>query len=205
MMKSLLPFLVFTLSINCLLAQRVAGPAEKKLTDSICDCMTKVDFTKVTTKQQATAVFSDCFAQHPALLVDVATERHTTMADDEGMNKIGNDIGESLMKQNCAAAMKLGLLMADDKKNSDEATSETNGTFNRIDLKGFNYIVVTDNANSEKSFLWLREFPGSDKFMNGPVQLKGKKLKVTWREMEVYLPAAKGYYKVKEITAVDFL
>ncbi|MEP6612443.1 MAG: hypothetical protein ABJA76_11175, partial [Mucilaginibacter sp.] len=122
MMKSLLPILVFTLSINCLLAQRVAGPAEKKLTDSICDCMTKVDFTKVTTKQQATAVFGDCFAQHPALLVDVATERHTTLTDDEGMKKIGNDVGESLMTQNCAAALKLGILMADDKKNDDEAT-----------------------------------------------------------------------------------
>ncbi|MEO6633843.1 MAG: hypothetical protein ABIN13_19020, partial [Mucilaginibacter sp.] len=60
-------------------------------------------------------------------------------------------------------------------------------------------------ANSEKSFLWLREFPGSDKFMNSPAQLKGKKLKVTWHEMEVYLPQAKGYYKVKEITAIDFL
>lgn len=185
-------------------AQKKPGPAEKKLTDTICACMSKVDFTKVTTKQQASTAFSACFAQHPALLVDVATERHITLTDDEGMNKIGNDVGESLMTQNCAAALKLGILMADDKKDDNEA-SETSGVFNRIDLKGFNYIVVTDNAHNEKSFLWLREFPGSDKFMNGAVQLKGKKLKVTWREMEVYLPQAKGYYKVKEITAIDLL
>ncbi|MGZ3874908.1 MAG: hypothetical protein ACXVJD_18450, partial [Mucilaginibacter sp.] len=63
----------------------------------------------------------------------------------------------------------------------------------------------TDNGNSEKSFIWLRQFPGSEKFMNGPLTLAGKKLNISWQEIEVYLPQAKGYYKVKEITGITIL
>ena len=40
--------------------------------------------------------------------------------------------------------------------------------------------------------------------MNGTTALTGKNLKITWEEIEVYLPQVKGYYKVKEITRVDF-
>jgi len=33
--------------------------------------------------------------------------------------------------------------------------------------------------------------------------LAGKRLKIGWKELKVYLPQAKGYYKVKEITSVN--
>jgi hypothetical protein len=37
------------------------------------------------------------------------------------------------------------------------------------------------------------------------VKLAGKKIDITWQEMEVYLPQAKGYYVVKEITGITVL
>ncbi|MDB5022256.1 MAG: hypothetical protein JWP78_11, partial [Mucilaginibacter sp.] len=68
----------------------------------------------------------------------------------------------------------------------------------------FNYIVIVDNSNNEKSFVWLRQFPGSERFMSGIAQSVGKKVKITWQNMEVYLPQSKGYYNVKEIKNLDF-
>ena len=41
--------------------------------------------------------------------------------------------------------------------------------------------------------------------MDLPAKYVGKKLKVSWQETEVYIPAAKGYFKIKEITEVQVL
>ena len=41
--------------------------------------------------------------------------------------------------------------------------------------------------------------------MDQPAKYVGKKLKVSWQETEVYIPAAKGYFKIKEITTIELL
>jgi len=81
----------------------------------------------------------------------------------------------------------------------------TQGTLKRIDTKDFNYFVLTDAENKERSFIWLRQFPGSDSFMGNPNQLKGKKLRIEWREIEVYIPSAKNYYNIKEVVGLEVL
>lgn len=200
--------IVGLLAVNQSEAQTAAptiGPAEKKITDSICNCITKVDLSKVHGKKEATQVFTDCFAGQSALLMDVAAEKGVSVTDDAAMNKLGNEIGQNLLRQNCSAILKLGVLMSgpdDDGAATDE--SSTAGTFKRIDNKGFNYIVITDSKGQEKSFLWLRQFADSEKLMNGTVGLVGKKITIKWHELEVYLPQAKGYFKVKEISGVSF-
>jgi hypothetical protein len=203
-MKKLLLLLLIIAGFNTSKAQTTPGPAETKLTNALCDCISKLDKSKLTTSAEANKAFMDCFTQQAEFLPDVAAERGVEMTDDQAMNKIGADIGGNLMKQKCDGFMKLALKMAE-KDKEEPAVQSTTGAFKRIDNKGFNYIVIADNAGSQKSFLWLHEFAGSDKFTGLTGTLLNKKLKITWHEMEVYLPAAKGYYKVKEITAVDFL
>jgi hypothetical protein len=75
----------------------------------------------------------------------------------------------------------------------------------RIDTKDFNYFVLTDNNNQEKSFIWLRQFPGSENFTASAAKFTNKKLKISWQEIEVYIPSAKNYYKIKEVTGVEVL
>jgi hypothetical protein len=205
-MKKLLLLLILTATIALGKAQTKPGPAETKLTNALCDCISKLDKTKITNSEEANKAFMDCFTKQAEFLPDVAAERGVEMTDDEAMNKIGSDIGGNLMKQKCDGFMSLALKMAEkDKEKEAPETQSTTGVFKRIDNKGFNYIVIADATGSQKSFLWLREFTGSDKFTGITSTLLNKKLKITWQEIEVYLPAAKGYYKVKEITAVDVL
>ena len=126
------------------------------------------------------------------------------MEDTEAMHALGVDLAKNLLKSKCDGFIKLSVAMA--KKGDSEAYEQvTNydfGTFKRIDLKGFNYLIITDKNGNEKSYLWLRQFIGSEKLMT-PATLAGKRLKISSREIEVYVPAAKGYFKVKEITGIE--
>ncbi|MFI5137093.1 MAG: hypothetical protein ACHQIM_04645 [Sphingobacteriales bacterium] len=209
MKKVSLPlFILFFLFIQKSFSQsdRVAGPAEMKLTDSLCASLNKLDLSKIGNGKEAQSAFMDCFMKQSALFEDVAAERHVAMDDNAAMHKIGVDIGKNLMKEKCDAFLKLAVKMAEKTTESDESsTGTTTGSFKRIDLKGFNYLVIDTENNTEKSFIWLRQFPGSEKFMNSNTAPTGTKLKITWQEIEVYLPQAKGYYKVKEITGIDIL
>ncbi|MBK0380619.1 type 2 periplasmic-binding domain-containing protein [Mucilaginibacter segetis] len=200
-MKKLLLLLVLPfVFISHLKAQDKPGPAEQKLLDSLCNSMNRLDLSKITTPEQANDAFMSCFLNYADLLTDVAEELGLNFTDDAAGEKVGELIGKELMKQKCGAFLKLAAILA--KKGDTPVALTTTGTFKRIDNKGFNYIVLTDSNGNEKSFLWLRQFPGSEKFI-APTALTGKKLTITWQEMEVYLPQAKGYYKVKEITAAD--
>lgn len=187
-------------------AQNKIGPAQRKMLDTLCNCMNKVDLTKIKTPDEAEAAFENCFNDHLELLAEVAIEENVDLSTNEGQGKVGSLIGVNLLQEKCASFLRLAGIMAK-KKDGESAveTQSTTGAFKRIDVKGFNYIVLKDAKGSERSFIWLRQFPGSEKFTGITTKYIGKSMKITWQEMEVYLPAAKGYYKVKEIIGVDVL
>ncbi len=120
------------------------------------------------------------------------------------MKQLGIDVGKNLMKDNCEAFMKLSVLMA---KETEEGASTgfAEGKLKRIDSKDFNYFILTDGSNNEKSFIWLRQFTGSDKFTSNSSKYINSKLKIKWQEIEVYIPSAKNYYKIKEVVGIEVL
>jgi hypothetical protein len=193
---------LFAFSV-CAIAQ-APGPAEQKLLDSLCVELEKIDLSKITTKQEATDAFMNSFLTKADMMIEVAAEKGVEQTDQEAMHKVGLGIGVNLMKAKCAPFIKLATLMAGKQLDRSNEVQSTVGTFKRIDTKGFNYIVIAEKG-SEVSFLWLKRFPDSEKFMGKTALLAGKKIVVTWKEVEAYLPLAKGYYKVKEITGIQFL
>lgn len=203
-MKRIFTLLFFTSTLYTAANAQTAtpGPAEKKMTDSVCNAVNKLDLSKITTKDEAVAAYTQCIGQYADILQAMAEEKHADMSNTDDMKKVGVVLAKDLIAMKCSNFMKLENIIAQQKVRALENTSS--GEFRRIETKGFNYIVISDNGN-EKSFIWLQQFPGSEKFMNNTLNLAGKKLKISWQELEVYLPQAKGYYKVKEITAIDFL
>ncbi len=180
------------------------GPAEQKLVTSLCEELGKIDITTIKTKEQAEAAFMNAFMSHADKLMELASEKGLDLEDDETSTKLGEQVALQLIKQKCQPFVKLATVMALDET-EDATINTTSGAFKRIDNKGFNYIVITDGKGNEQSFLWLRQFPDSDKFMNGNTGLAGKKLTIKSQDIEVYVPAAKGYFKVKEITGIEIL
>ena len=202
-MKKALILLLTLVVFKASKAQTAVGPAEKKMTDSLCNALSRLDMSTIHTKEEANEAFMECFGRYASILIEVAEEHKVEMSDGEGMRLIGQGIGKNLMRENCPSFMKIAVKMAG--KDTDGGTIlATAGKVKRIDNKGFNYLVITDAEGKEKSFLWLRQFAGSEKFAGLPASYTGKPVKINWQEIEVYLPQAKGYYKVKEITGVTF-
>lgn len=206
MKKNLLLFIAFFITTTGAIKAQTIGPAQQRLLDSLCKELSKIDVAKISTKQAANDAFEKCFENHADLLMDVAKEQNVEVTDEPAMSKVGVEIGKNLMKQKCGSFMQLAMKMGKGDDAEDSGTQVTTGVFKRIDTKGFNYIVITDKAAAEKSFIWLRQFSGSEKFIDAsPAKLAGKKLQITWKDLEVYLPQAKGYYTVKEIVSIDIL
>jgi len=203
-------FLLFTGILTSLFIQRsfsqahVPGPIERKMLNSICICINELDLSKITDKQGAKDAFSGCLIKNVSLLADVATERNIELSDKQGMSKIGEDIALTLLKEDCKGFSSLAMLMGKSTKDDGSIGTES-GSLKRIENKGFNYFIISDEENNEKSFIWLRQFPGSENFMAGDANYIGKKLTIKYKELEVYLPLAKGYYNVKEITSISVL
>lgn len=205
MKKNLLLFtIIFMIMCRVVHAQMATpGPVEQRMTDSLCKSLARLDISKITTKEEAVKAYTECVMAHADLLPDLAAERKVDMTDQNAMRTVGIDLAKNLVKQKCDYFLKLAVKM--NSKEVEEVDRSITGTFKRIDVKGFNYVVITETGKSERSFLWLRQFPNSERFISGTAGLIGKKLKITWQELEVYLPQAKGYYKVKEILNIDIL
>ncbi|WP_205501739.1 hypothetical protein [Rufibacter psychrotolerans] len=136
-------------------AQATLSATEKKLSDNLCACLSKVDLEQITDKPSAEKAVVDCFSQQLSLMVQYAEEKNVEISDQAAMKKVGEEVAKNLFKDNCQSFIALSVKMA----KANEAGSlagTTEGTLKRIDTKDFNYFILTDDKNNEKSFIWLR-------------------------------------------------
>jgi hypothetical protein len=186
----------------------------KEIASSVCDCMTKKDMKSIKNEQEAKTIFMNCFIGNGPLLMKLVDEGKIDMTDESSGEQVGVEIAKELFRQNCPAFAQLSLMLVDtaEPKSTSRATataaatsgtSVTAGRLARVENKEFLYFVVTDAANREQSFIWLHYFQGSEKFIKDPASYVGKSLKIRWQETEVFMPSAKGYFKIKEIAGID--
>jgi hypothetical protein len=177
-----------------------------KVANTVCACLSKIDMSAITTKDQATAAFMTCFVSNAAGVIDLARERKLDFSDQAAMKALGLEVGKELLVQGCTSFVQLSVKMAGAQTPNgvNVGNSEvTAGRLVRVDNREFRYLVVADAANRENTFIWLRYFKGSEKFIEIPDAYIGKPLKIQWQETEVFLPSAKGYFKLKEITGIE--
>ena len=141
------------------------------------------------------------------LLMKVAEKRGISITDQAAMEKIGQELAIEMMKQNCNSFVQMSLKMSKSAEVLEEVVdaSSTSGTLSSVETKEFCKFNLTDASGKKTSYYWLHHFKNSEKFIDQPSRYVGKKIKVFWRETEVYVPAAKGYYKIKEITEIQVL
>jgi hypothetical protein len=118
MKKTLLSVLAI-ITFQCAYSQTTPSPLEKAVTDSVCNCLSKIDMSKITNKDQATAAYSDCFTKKADLMMKLADEKLINPSDEDGMRKLGADIGKNLT-QSCPAFNTISKKMTAVRKHQQE-------------------------------------------------------------------------------------
>jgi hypothetical protein len=173
----------------------------QKTADTICKCMSKANLKDNATQQDLQDAFMTCFATAGMTYVlQLAEERKVEITDQKAMEGLGMEIGKELLKQNCQAFIKYSVITAKRDNEGEAAVQQTEGILSRVDNKDFRYLVVKDKSGREQSYIWLDYFDGSDDLTGDKIKnFIGKKVTISWKEREVYLPSAGNYFKIKQI------
>lgn len=81
---------------------------QKALQDSICNCMSKKDLSKIKNQADITKPFMECMmdGESLGLFMQLAQEKGIDMTSEEGGRKLGMQIGMQLFKS-CSAIRKV--------------------------------------------------------------------------------------------------
>jgi hypothetical protein len=203
-MKKLFFLLTFLSTCSAIVAQ--SDTTMQKFVDSVCSCLGKGNLNDLKTRADAEAAVTNCFVKgNMNLLMQLADERKISVTDQQAMRKIGEEVGMELMRRNCDAFVQISMKMAQESNGERSSFSKTSGTLSAVETKEFCKLVLTESSGKKSSFYWLHHFTNSEKFVGQPTKYIGKKIKITWQDTEVYLPAMKDYFKIKEIKEIELL
>ena len=81
----------------------------------------------------------------------------------------------------------------------------TSGKIKKLYGDEINFLEVKGNDGKTQKFVWLTNFEGSDELLSVYDNVKGKKVNVTYENIEFFSPKLKEYITRKKITKIEFL
>lgn len=167
----------------------------KEIAQKTCECIQKKDMSAATKKQIEVALGLCMFEVIQSLNIQV------DMADGEAMRKFGEKVGMQMAPLCPAIFTKL---MEETESDTASPAYETiNGVIKSIEEKEFLFVTLKDETNKEVRLVWLRHVEGADDFLNDYKKLIGKKVSVTYQNLELFNAKAKGYFGYKELLTVQ--
>lgn len=200
----------FSILALCFLATVTFGQGVvKKLSDKTCKCMEKEDLDAMSS-EDLQMKFGLCMVEH-------AMEMNTEIKEELGIDLFagGEDAGRQLGEKvgfelaiSCPAFQAQMMKMLGEEEGAAAETTEATavgsatGPIKEFKTDGFVNVIMEGDGGRQIKFLWLRHFPGSEKLIGNMNQYVGKTVTITFQEIEVFLPKAGDYFKVKEITSL---
>ena len=131
---------------------------------------------------------------------------------EESGSKLGERIGMNMIKfcPDVLMALAENEGFYEDDENDDTKKEETlelkyfEGDVKKIEGDEILTLVIKDTSGKTQKFIWLENFKGSDKLIETE-KVKQLKVKVFYKDLEVYSPKLKEYVVRKQITKIDYL
>jgi hypothetical protein len=203
-MKKYLAFTIFCLAATFTFGQGVV----KKLADETCDCMKAKDLDNAT--------MEDLQMKLGMCMVEKAMPLNEQIKEELGIDLFaggeaaGRELGEKVSFElaiSCPTfqekAMELMQAGGTTGTTKVAAAGQATGPIKEFKTDGFVNIILEGDGGRQLKFLWLRHFPGSEKLIGNMDAFVGKNVTIGFREIEVFLPQAGDYFKVKEIISLE--
>jgi hypothetical protein len=172
------------------------------MADEVCECMNRKDLSAIENSKLTIEVglcIVEAYGKHPEANAYFGIENF----DEEG----GRIMGQKLAVKLVNICPQLITRLAELKNNIGEGsgTYELTGKIEKMEEGDFVSYHVRDKGGKVYKVLWYQNFTGSSEFIQEPKKLVGKKVTVTVKDVECYIPKAKGYYSIKEIQQIKLL
>lgn len=194
---------VMVLTVNALVAQDVMD----KITERTCDCISKKDFSKLSSKDDIQTEAGLCIlSAYSEYEPELPKKMKVDFKDQKGLEKLGTEIGIRMATKCPNSLMALAGEVMQDKKEALNSTSQTSvtGTIKSVKADTYQTIVVQDKEGKNNVFIWLTYFPGSDRIVENKDAVVGKEVEVAYTSQEVYYASTNTYATQKVITSVTF-
>lgn len=197
-----------------LAAAQTKEAVKEQLAADVCTCLTKKSAEakpETLSKDQIKQVFITCFGGAAGKHMKDIQQAYGQGAFNSSalMRTLGEETG-ALLIQNCPESMSYFMAVADktDGAKSAAATSgQTVGTCGALRQPGAGLATLEVQANKTETvaFTWLRQFDGAEELLRKLPELQGKRVRVSWEEVQVLQPDKRQYQKVREITGIEVL
>jgi hypothetical protein len=125
------------------------------------------------------------------------------MQDPKKIESFGMELGMKLTKD-CPAFMKIAggsnLMMRGEVVGVDKTLS-LEGQVESFKVKTLATITLISNGVNEE-FVILERFEGSENIFGKEKEIKGKRMKIEYKEMEIYNPSKKAFEKQKMVKSI---
>lgn len=208
-MKKLLFAGIFCLAISST-ALSQADELKKKIIDSTCECLNNIPGIETKTKEEIQILIGECMVKTSMNdFIKLAEEKNIDLSDQEGMKKLGIEIGVDMIKSNCKIIQKLMLGIATESIKKDNTPAKTDYKNNLITGKilAINYdafLTLTIESPSEQiTLVWSNYVANGDDFINNLENLKNKTLTFNYIQQKVYNVKLKKYTTANLITTIS--
>lgn len=165
----------------------------KGIAQETCECIQKKDLSSATKKSIEVALGLCMFEVIQARNIEV------DMSDGDAMRKFGEKVG----MQMAPICPDIFVKLSDESEKTAPANESVTGTIKSIEEKEFLFVTVKDQSNKEVRIVWLRHVEGADEFLTDYKKLIGKKVTLTYQNLELFNAKAKGYFGYKELLMIQ--
>lgn len=186
-MKKLLLSIVLTIPLFATAQEDYKGIAQET-----CECIQKKDLANASKKSIEVALGLCMFEVIQSRKIEV------DMSDGEAMRKFGEKVG----MQMAPICPDIFTRLTEESEDTAPENESISGVIKSIEEKEFLFVTLKDPNNKEVRLVWLRHVEGADEFLNDYKKLIGKKVTLTYQNIELFNAKAKGYFGYKELLAI---
>jgi len=126
------------------------------------------------------------------------------ITDSKSAGKFGSEVGAVMAAKCPDVILSLSNQMRDESKDKKEDVFYTKGKLKELSGTELASLSIRDKNNKIQKFILLSNFKGSEKLISGKFK-KGTRVKIKYKNVEIYSPKLKEYIIKKEILEITYL
>ena len=200
-MKKSIIILMFLIGSATIFAQETAL---EKVAKETCEYFqeNKDELTKLSSNERVTKLGLQIFVLYDKYKDELKKEGiEVELSNDSSAEDFGEKVGLKMVTFCSDILMSIAEDVGDDEEDAEYAVE---GELSSITGDEISKVSLKDSKGKTQKFIWLNNFEGSDELINTE-SIKGLRVKISYKNVEIYSPKLKEYIVKKQISKIEYL